>query len=608
MTIEYTYTHIKPAYTQIITEFDKDVKDTKLLTRTFTIGSSIVEQLTKAETYIEMNSLTAVKTKTMVPSIQYATSTVVVDYPVTRIVLQPQQSTLAYNPSYTAKSTFIKLFDTFVYTFTKTETYKPSVIIADKEALTTFIRMKTNVNTDTYVEVSTKTKTITWDVRPAPTKTPFIPSLTPAPTNNIYASPSYTEFISERYGDVFTYIIGSTTFCFRKGSTNVPTVEHIFSSTWTFDDIDNKQTRAYKFTEIEVISEYYTSVTAVCTEIPTYTITSTLTYTDVPSTTLTYVTTGTNYVTRSLVNSLTETYTSTQMNSITKTVQCHFNNPVEAATYTNVFTGTFTNVVGQRSFTHTWVKDITMTKTNLRVVPTCTVMDVTTLISTNTFTDSYTEVETLTMLIRNLPTKTLAPTPKPSPKRSPTPTASKKPGQQYTYSHIFTSYSTFVEVQTNFLTFTLTKTKTFLNGVETVVTIPTSKMVEGFSQIATITVGKSQIGFDAVDLSLADANANSLVVLIAATVSGIILVIIISLLVWFFVGYSKSSSSSDTGVNLDEMSLLHLPGQEQAPMTTENPLWTNMMGENDDPFRNDFEEVTAEGFFNERTETVDSDP
>ena len=608
MTIEYTYTHIQPAYTQIITEFDKDVKQTKLLTRTFTIAKSIVEQLTKAETYIEMNSFAAVNTKTMVPSLTYATSTLVVDYPVTRIVLEPSHSTLAYNPSYTAKSTFIKLFDTFVYTFTKTETYKPSVIIADKDSVATFIRMKTNVQTDTYVEVSVKTKTLTWEVRPAPTRTPFIPSITPEPTLNIYASPSYTEMISETYSDVFTYIIGSTTYCFRKGSTNVPTVEHIFTSTWTFDNAGKKAKRAYKFTEIEVISETYTSVTAVCTDIPTYTITSTLTYTDIPSTTLTYVTTGTNYVTRSLVNSLTETFTSTEMNIITKTVQCHFNNPVNAATYTNVFKGTFTNVVGQRSFTNTWVQDITMTKTNLRVVPTCTVIDVTTLIPTKTFTDSYTKVETLTMLIRILPTRTVEPTAMPTPKRSPTQTATKKPGQQYTYSHVFTSYSTLVEVQTSFMTFTLTKTKTFLNGVETIVTVPTSKMVEGFSQIYTITVGKSQIGFDAVDLSLADANANSLVVLIAATVSGIILVIIISLLVWFFVGYSKSSSSSDTGVNLDEMSLLHLPGQEQAPMTTENPLWTNMMGENDDPFRNDFEEVTAEGFFNERTETVDSDP
>jgi len=102
---------------------------------------------------------------------------------------------------------------------------------------------------------------------------------------------------------------------------------------------------------------------------------------------------------------------------------------------------------------------------------------------------------------------------------------------------------------------------------------------------------------------------NNLVVIIAVVISGIILIIIIALLVWFFVGYSKSSSSSDSVVEMDEETVLHVPDSTSAPITNDNPLWTtSVMGDTDDPFRNDFEEVAAEGFFNERAETVDSDP
>jgi len=106
-----------------------------------------------------------------------------------------------------------------------------------------------------------------------------------------------------------------------------------------------------------------------------------------------------------------------------------------------------------------------------------------------------------------------------------------------------------------------------------------------------------------------EEEGGNLVVVVAAVVSGIILIVIIALLVWFFVGYSKSSSSSDSVVEMDEETVLHVPDSTSAPITNDNPLWTtSVMGDTDDPFRNDFEEVAAEGFFNERAETVDSDP
>jgi hypothetical protein len=101
---------------------------------------------------------------------------------------------------------------------------------------------------------------------------------------------------------------------------------------------------------------------------------------------------------------------------------------------------------------------------------------------------------------------------------------------------------------------------------------------------------------------------SNLIVIIAAAVSGVILIIIIALIVWFFIGYSKNNSSSDSVVEMDEETVLHVPDSTSAPITNDNPLWTtSVMGDTDDPFRNDFEEVAAEGFFNERAETVDSD-
>ena len=607
MTIDYTYTYVSPVITETITEYAKNVKETSMLTKSYTRASSYIGSRTTTITYVDMNSFSASYVETNVPTIVCAPSTLTTAYLVTRVTLKARESTIMYLPSLTAKSTFVSFMDSYTYTFTQTYAYTLSVVIA-KSNITTFIRMKSNVHTSTCVESMIQTRTITWVINPAPTRTPIPPMTTPQPTFNIYASPSYTEMVSETYTDVFTYIIGKTTYCFRHGSTYVPTIEHIFSSTWTFEN-GHKGKRAYKFTEMTVISDTYISTAATCGEIPTYTITSTLTYTDVPSTTLTYVTTGTNFATHSLINSLTEVFTETSVPTLTRTFQFIFQNPATIATITNIFKGTYTNVVGTRSFTYTWTNAVTETETSFRKVPTNTVINVTTLYQTKTYTDSYTKVSTLTVLIKNLPTKTALPTPKPTKARSPTPSQSRKPGQKYTLSQIITSYSIVTHIQTSYMTFTLTKTNTILNGIETVVIVPTSKLTAGLSEIYTVTVGASQVGFDTVDISQAEANANSLVVIIAATVSGIILVIIISLLVWFFVGYSRSSSSSDSGVNLDEISLLHVPNQEQPPMTHENPLWTkSVMGENDDPFRNDFEEVTAEGFFNERAETVDSDP
>jgi len=150
------------------------------------------------------------------------------------------------------------------------------------------------------------------------------------------------------------------------------------------------------------------------------------------------------------------------------------------------------------------------------------------------------------------------------------------------------------------------KTKTISDGQEIEVYIWSKTY--GISGVTT----ESEVSMDEgenADSGNNGQNDNNLVVIIAVVISGIILIIIIALLVWFFVGYSKSSSSSDSVVEMDEETVLHVPDSTSAPITNDNPLWTtSVMGDTDDPFRNDFEEVAAEGFFNERAETVDSDP
>ena len=77
------------------------------------------------------------------------------------------------------------------------------------------------------------------------------------------------------------------------------------------------------------------------------------------------------------------------------------------------------------------------------------------------------------------------------------------------------------------------------------------------------------------------------------------MIIIIALLVWFLLGRNKSESSSDSCVEMAEETVLQVPDSTSAPVTNDNPLWTtSVMGDTDDPFRNDFEEDVDEGFFN----------
>jgi hypothetical protein len=176
----------------------------------------------------------------------------------------------------------------------------------------------------------------------------------------------------------------------------------------------------------------------------------------------------------------------------------------------------------------------------------------------------------------------------------------------YVFTKVQSSTKSFLtKSSTSFTTFTVTWSQDE-KGSSIQITIPTSTFAE--SMIYTDSITDIETQFNNADSGDVEEGSN-LIVIIAAAVSGVILIVIIALLVWFFVGYSKSSSSSDSVVEMDEETVLHVPDSTSAPITNDNPLWTtSVMGDTDDPFRNDFEEVAAEGFFNERAETVDSDP
>jgi len=159
--------------------------------------------------------------------------------------------------------------------------------------------------------------------------------------------------------------------------------------------------------------------------------------------------------------------------------------------------------------------------------------------------------------------------------------------------------------ETEYMSISISHTVIDGQDVEYSITVPTY----GLSNVVTETLISADQMEKADEAETGEEKDNMMIIIIAAVVSGVILIIIIALLVWFFVGYSKSSSSSDSVVEMDEETVLHVPDSTSAPITNDNPLWTtSVMGDTDDPFRNDFEEVAAEGFFNERAETVDSDP
>lgn len=209
-----------------------------------------------------------------------------------------------------------------------------------------------------------------------------------------------------------------------------------------------------------------------------------------------------------------------------------------------------------------------------------------------------------------IPPRTPSETPTRSPKRTKiiTPMPTKSPRKGFYYSLVETNYQSETQTVTTIHTVKTTIKETFLNGDSTLIQAETAVLKETTLNIKIMTYGQTYIEVKAELGFHTDDETGDFAIIVAAILSGFLLVLIVALFIWFFIGYSRSSSSSDSVVEMDEEHLLHVPANQQQPLTNENPLWTtSVMGDNDDPFRNDFEEVHAEGFFNDRAEVVSSD-
>ena len=94
-----------------------------------------------------------------------------------------------------------------------------------------------------------------------------------------------------------------------------------------------------------------------------------------------------------------------------------------------------------------------------------------------------------------------------------------------------------------------------------------------------------------IGLETTESNDSSLLSIILL-VSGVLLLMLISgVLVYFFILKDENSDLSGSSQEMNEESIVVIEESTSLAVTNDNPLWTtSMMGETDDPFRDDFEE------------------
>lgn len=90
---------------------------------------------------------------------------------------------------------------------------------------------------------------------------------------------------------------------------------------------------------------------------------------------------------------------------------------------------------------------------------------------------------------------------------------------------------------------------------------------------------------------------NNTTYIIIGVVAGIILLLAAALLIWFIAVKKRKDDEDSNSIEMVEETVTIAPTTSNT-VTNDNPLWTtSIAGENDDPFRKDFEEEGVEGFF-----------
>ena len=107
----------------------------------------------------------------------------------------------------------------------------------------------------------------------------------------------------------------------------------------------------------------------------------------------------------------------------------------------------------------------------------------------------------------------------------------------------------------------------------------------------------TEIGQFQVENNEVTDNDSSMLYIIIGAVAGFILLIIIAIIIWILIAKNKEGTTS-SAIEMNEETVLQIPDSNPINVTNDNPLWTtSVMGETDDPFKNDFEEDNMEGFF-----------
>ena len=95
-----------------------------------------------------------------------------------------------------------------------------------------------------------------------------------------------------------------------------------------------------------------------------------------------------------------------------------------------------------------------------------------------------------------------------------------------------------------------------------------------------------------------DEDSSNLGLIIGIVAGILVLLIIIGILIWFILFKRNKEAQSTSSVEMPEETVVQIHESINECVTNDNPLWTtSVMGDTDDPFKNDFEEQLQTGFF-----------
>lgn len=189
--------------------------------------------------------------------------------------------------------------------------------------------------------------------------------------------------------------------------------------------------------------------------------------------------------------------------------------------------------------------------------------------------------------IRPNPPPTISTPSPPTPERTPAPIITPGKGQR--------GIQTVTKIET-YTSTTTTKINTIVISYDPENRpIYTTTEITGEFTIVTVVVIESNV-YLAIEETPTSPKNNTTYIIIGV-VAGIILLLAAALLIWFIAVKKRKDDEDSNSIEMVEETVTIAPTTSNT-VTNDNPLWTtSIAGENDDPFRKDFEEEGVEGFF-----------